>query len=161
MPQAVIDSYIVLQGPPGAVLEDVFLHNPEAIAAVVVVADFDIINQEHFVVPGLPDILERYPEAVAAGARVADIYRSIRRMATARHEVPDFFDIINAALKNPSLTAADYRRSVQFHFSTIARNPRVPSQNGTSHRKEALRNSFGELTHLKPRLGCQSHINGP
>lgn len=110
----------MLQGPPGTLIEGVLLNSEEAIAVMSIVASFDVINRHYHEIDGFTEIMDRYPESVEAGQQIADLYRSLRRVAGPGNIVPPFFTMIDGVLVDPLLTWDSLRSQLLSQMTGIA-----------------------------------------
>ena len=114
LPEAIDDEgQPIRRAPSNSILGRVILSDDEAIAVVAIIAALDLANKRYDTVKGLVEIMEKFPRAVAAGYRVADIYRYLFRVSTPAHHIPVVADVIEAALQDPSRTPEEYIKSVE------------------------------------------------
>ncbi|KAH7382990.1 hypothetical protein BKA64DRAFT_761110 [Cadophora sp. MPI-SDFR-AT-0126] len=168
------DGQPIRKVPSRAILGRVVVTDDEAIAVVTVVATLDVANKRFDVVKGLVEIMEKFPRAVAAGYRVAEIYRYIFKVSTPAHNIPALADIINTALEDPMQSSEEYIKAVEFELRAEAplRSPygSTPTLFGKSATKPSLpkistasdlrQDVQGTHTHKPPRGGPWEFVPG-
>ncbi|KAK0113892.1 hypothetical protein ONS95_014136 [Cadophora gregata] len=175
LPRAVgDDDQPIRRAPAQSILGRVNLSDDEAIAIVAVVASLDIANKRYDEVEGLVEIMEKFPRAVAAGYRVANIYRHIFKVSTPVHDIPALADIIQTALDDPHRTPEEYIKAVEIELRLTAplrtlygstttwsgKNATKPSPSETSTLDDLRPNVQGNYTHKPPRGGPWEFVPG-
>ncbi|PVH87817.1 hypothetical protein DL98DRAFT_525107 [Cadophora sp. DSE1049] len=175
LPRATADEdQPIRKAPPNSILGRVVLSDDEAIAVVAVVASLNVANKRYDGVKGLVEIMEKFPRAVAAGYRVADIYRYIFKVSTPAHDIPALADIIQTALDDPHRTPEEYIKAVELELRVAG--PLRPSYGPTSTcfgksatkpspSKESIASDLrpdvqGNYTHNPPRGGPWEFVPG-